>query len=108
MKKKKAACKSCNGIGTLPGGIGNAKCDRCAGSGAEFFDVPSPLDERETRREAIKDYAENVSIEADCLADAARDGDLVRLRTHWEELRDWMEALDDNVCKRDENGDRSK
>lgn len=72
----------------------------------EFLDAPSPLGDRETRREAIEDYANNCESEIDDIKIAIARDDLSGARKHFEELKQWVDALNDNLCGRDENGSR--
>lgn len=75
-------------------------------SDQEFFDEASPLGDRDTRREAINDYASNAEDELSMLKYAVVDNDLARARKKLEELKGWIDAIDDNLCERDENGAR--
>jgi hypothetical protein len=72
----------------------------------EFFDAPSPLGDRETRREAINDYADNIEVEIANLKDAVETDDLESVRRRFAEAKAWFDALDDNICERDEDGSR--
>lgn len=72
----------------------------------EFFDAPSPVGDRKTRREAIEDYASDLEDEAQALAHAVRRNDLTTARERFGELRAYLDAIDDNLCERDANGAR--
>lgn len=74
----------------------------------EFFDAPSPLGDRDTRREAISDYASNIEDELIFLKDTVAANDLAKARGHLEELRGWLDAIDDNLCAREEDGSRKE
>jgi HPt (histidine-containing phosphotransfer) domain-containing protein len=72
----------------------------------DFFDAPSPLNDRDTRREAIDDYADNIQMQCDDLKAALRQDDPKAVRRAFEEIQGWLDAVDDNLCERDEDGNR--
>lgn len=71
-----------------------------------YFEEPSPLGDRETRGESIVDYANNVEDSLASLKDTVANGDVEGARKHFKEVKDWVDAIDDNLCERAENGQR--
>lgn len=72
----------------------------------EFFDAPSPLNDRDNRRDALNDYSSNMEDEISSLRDAVGSDDLEKARKHFEEMKGWLDAIDDNLCEREEDGSR--
>lgn len=71
-----------------------------------YFEEPSPLGDRDTRGDAISDYAENIEDDLAGLRDAIANGDVEAARKRFKEIKGWVDAIDDNLCERDENGQR--
>jgi len=74
-------------------------------SDKDFFNDKSPVGDRDTRREAIIDYASNIESEISSLKIAVEENDLARARERFEELKGWIDAIDNNLCEREDDGD---
>lgn len=76
-------------------------------SDQKFFDAPSPLNDRPTRREALDDYCSNLEDEVAKLTAAVSSNDARRARRAFLEIKGWLDAIDDNLCRRDpDTGER--
>lgn len=73
---------------------------------ADFFDEPSPLKDRDTRREAICDYTGSLTEQMNDMLTAVEAGDVTEARRCFGEAKAWMDAIDDNLCERNEDGSR--
>lgn len=69
-----------------------------------FFDAPSPVGDRATRREAITDYVGNIESEIYYLKEAVADNDERNAREHLESLRRWVVAITENFDEKNTPG----
>ncbi len=74
----------------------------------EFFDASSPLNDRDSRREALCDYVSDAEDALSSLRDAIGEDDLAKARLCFENVKGWIDALDDNICEREEDGSRKE
>jgi hypothetical protein len=63
----------------------------------EFLDASSPTGDRDSRREAIVDYASSLEDQAVTLKVCIAQNNLVGARKAFQELQGWLEAIGDNL-----------